>query len=170
MPKTTTWKVENGQWVWYIDPEAAKRESPLGRMMPGAGSPGAAAAPGAAGSLPKSPTPDQIRGGVRPNKKSVILGPDHPKDEVVFTNGMPGWVTLTLAVPEGTAAAVNFDHRQIAPKQSARLVFEYQPKGAVPQSGSKVLVGVEPIGDTFTIIVRYAGSKPPASTPPKPVK
>src|SRR3954469_7522675 len=44
IPGRSSWKVENGQWFWWIDP-ALVGDSPFGKMKAGPDKPGAVAAP-----------------------------------------------------------------------------------------------------------------------------
>src|SRR4029077_2993885 len=41
VPISTRWKLLDGQWYWYIDPEAS-RMTPFGKMSPGPGPTGGA--------------------------------------------------------------------------------------------------------------------------------
>jgi hypothetical protein len=49
-PVPSTWKVEDGQWYWYVD-QTVGRESPFGTLPPAAGAPAAGTLPGGFPSL-----------------------------------------------------------------------------------------------------------------------
>jgi hypothetical protein len=160
MPRITTWKVENGEWFWYHDPALVSRNAWAKPRDPSK-APAPAAQPAAPAArqidVSKGPSPQELKSksGVRPDKTSVVLGPDHPSDEVVFTNSLPGYVTLTVRAPKGGAVKAAFDRRDVGPRETARLRLEYQPSGDAPHGQERVLVGVQPIGKPVTITVKY---------------
>jgi hypothetical protein len=96
VPTPSTWKVENGKWYWYVDPDSLG-QSPFGKMTPGPGP--------SAGSMPSVPalprlgsvptTPDFLFTQVKADKQSVSLKAGE-SDQVTFLNGAPGMITLSL--------------------------------------------------------------------------
>src|SRR5262249_9883193 len=68
VPSPSTWKIENGQWVWYVDQKLG-RETPFGRMKPAEGAPSAAGVP----SLASGPDIQALWKSVRADKSSVSL-------------------------------------------------------------------------------------------------
>jgi len=66
VPGSTTWKIENGLWCWYIDPDLVNA-TPFGKMK-ASDNAGTVTAPP---DLRNAPTPDSVTNQVRPDKVSV---------------------------------------------------------------------------------------------------
>ena len=96
VPTPSTWKIENGKWVWWVDQDAL-RNTPWGRMSPGA-SPEKAGAPALPPSFPKTipTTADFVYKQIQLDRTAVSLKVG-TKAEVVITNTAPGEMTLSLA-------------------------------------------------------------------------
>lgn len=99
IPTPSTWKLINGQWFWYVDPESL-RQSPFGKMTGGtAPSSGPVPSPSA---IPDNPV--FIMNQVKPERDSVELAPGDSA-EVSIANMAPGTMTLAVAnTPPGIEA------------------------------------------------------------------
>lgn len=106
-PLTSLWKLENGQWVWYIDPAAAV-QTPFGPVKPGTGD-GAIPPMAAAGKAPDISTLQHL---VTIDPKSVVLTAKEPQQTVTVSNGLPGGVDLELRpeAAEGFKAEIEKKH------------------------------------------------------------
>jgi len=92
VPTPSTWKLVDGKWYWYIDPEAL-RNSPFGKMTAGP-----AGAQGGVPSLPAIPaSADFLFTQVKLDKQSVTLEPGG-SETVVVANGAPGVMNISLRV------------------------------------------------------------------------
>jgi len=89
-PSTSTWKLVNGQWFWYVDPEELSR-GPMGRMA-NAGSKATGASP-VPTSIPT--TPDFALNQVKLDKRLVVLKPEETQ-QLTITNTAPGEMRLSL--------------------------------------------------------------------------
>jgi hypothetical protein len=90
VPTPSTWKLVDGTWYWYVDPEAL-RMTPFGRMSPGP-------APGTASkSIPAIPTtiPSSVFKLVKADKESVGLKAGESA-QVTITNSAPGVMNISL--------------------------------------------------------------------------
>ena len=89
VPTPSTWKVVDGQWYWYVDPEQLS-QTPFGKMRAGAG------APAAQLTMPK---PDDVLKAVsqqvKADKQAVNLKPGG-SDQVTITNSAPGLMSISL--------------------------------------------------------------------------
>lgn len=97
MPTTTTWKVENGEWRWYVSAEA-RSATPFGKMnsSEGGAAPGQLDARGAAPGGVDNPNVAALQGRISIDTTSVQLT-RHKRDQVVtITNGLPGSLDLKL--------------------------------------------------------------------------
>ena len=92
IPIPSTWKVVDGTWYWYVDPESL-RMTPFGKMSPGP-APGTASA---TKSIPEIPTtvPDFIYKLVKADKASVTLQAGE-SGQVTITNSAPGPMNISL--------------------------------------------------------------------------
>jgi len=89
-PSTSTWKLENGKWMWYVDQDELSK-GPFGKMA----NAGSKAAPGT--TVPdKIPTdPGFVLGKVKMDKDTLTVKPDS-SFEVTIVNQSAGTVSLTL--------------------------------------------------------------------------
>jgi hypothetical protein len=102
IPTPSTWKLINGQWFWYVDPESM-RDSPFGKMTAGTTpSSGPLPSPGA---IPDNPM--FIMHQVKPETLAVHLAPGESK-EVAITNAAPGPMTVLISTrPPGVDASLS---------------------------------------------------------------
>ncbi|MEK7404923.1 MAG: hypothetical protein AAB225_07420 [Acidobacteriota bacterium] len=150
MPLTTLWKVVDGQWFWYVDPEAGK-QTPFGPMKPGAEG-------GGASPLPSAP-PDAraLLNLVRADRSEVRLSSYEPSSgEVTITNGMPGRVTLALEYNGFRGLEVELDRTELDAKQTARLMLRCRPADKAPKPTVTVTVRVQPSGQAIPVRVTFA--------------
>jgi len=118
------WKIENGQWMWYVDKDAMLM-TPFGKvsLAPRTGEAASTPAPGA----PQPPTipasVDQFFALIKADKTSLVLKPG-ASGQVVISNGTPGVTILeiasqvpgmeakldTAAVPAGGKAVLTLTH------------------------------------------------------------
>jgi hypothetical protein len=116
----TTWKLVDGQWYMYVDPEAPV-DTPFGKTKAGPASPGAAPAP-APISIPKLDNILQtLSKQVRADKQSLTLKPGEPQ-QVSIINDAPGTISISL---RGSLPGVEIraDRLQIGAGEKAVLTF-----------------------------------------------
>jgi len=96
MPTPTTWKLENGEWRWYISAEA-RAATPFGKMDVGEKKgTGALDTKGQAPGGIDNPNVAALQGQISIDATSVSLT-RHVRDQnVVITNGLPGPLELKL--------------------------------------------------------------------------
>lgn len=161
MPRTSTWKLENGQWYWYFD-QKAQRETPFGKMT-NAG----IRAEGAPGKLqlPEGPKPQELTGHVRADKTTVTLASAPASDSVKIKNGMRGWIKLVLGRPPSAVPGLTLtlDQENVRAGEAATLSIHYDPKGEKPPAEFvNVDVRVEPTGELIPIRIVFP-SEPQAA-------
>jgi len=90
VPVPSTWKLVDGAWYWYVDPDSS-RVTPFGKTTAGS-APGSTAA-----SIPPIATtvPDFIYKQVKADKASVSLKPGE-SERVTITNSAPGAMNISL--------------------------------------------------------------------------
>ena len=166
-PSTTTWKLENGKWVWHNEVQAA----PSGIPFPVPGASGPAPISSAKGNdladagLPKelnektlADSLKSIMQQVQIDKQEVTLALDKPsEDRVIFHNGMTGSVQLEMTVPEIPGFTATIDKVIVRASTDVPIVFSYKPgQGAPPKEPVNVRVTVQPLNQDFVVIVSFA--------------
>jgi len=141
VPIPSTWKLENGKWMWYVS-EDARRASPMGRLTGGPATPGAAPPPAV---IPDSP--DFLYDLVKVDKREVELKAGQSV-QVTISNGAPGVMNVSL---HGTVSGVeaSLDNQTLQGGGKALLTLK---AGETPRSGS-LEIEVEPIGQMIGIHV-----------------
>jgi hypothetical protein len=116
IPTPSTWKVVDGKWYWYVDPESL-RVTPFGIMTAGKGP-----APGGAPAMPAIPnSPDFLFTQVKLDKQSVTLKEGEP-EQVTVLNTAPGVMNISLS---GTLPGVEskLDHTSLKAGEKAVLTL-----------------------------------------------
>jgi len=161
MPSVSTWKIENGKWVWYNDAQGAW----LTPMGPAAAPPAAALNSTASdGALPKvddkavADAARSILQQVSVDKKEITLTTDKASEEsVVFHNGLTGSVQLQVTIPEIPGLTVKLQQSIVRASGDAPVVFRYEPGGqAARRDPVAVQIVVQPLNQEFVIRVNFA--------------
>jgi hypothetical protein len=162
----TSWKIENGKWVWYNDP-GESQTTPMGPSDPSAIKPN----PDGTVTLPKKLTPEMIEAAAKRivgqqqssiSKSEVTLPAGVASSEqVIFHNGAPGAVQATLEVsPELKGFRAELDKTSVNAGENAVLNIGYQPEGQPPATEVAVRLKVSPFNQMFTVNVKFADSDP----------
>lgn len=142
IPTPSYWKVENGEWYWYVD-QAKLNESPFGEMKPGPPSSGDQSVPSIISGLPT--TADQVMNLIQADKSALMLAPGET-GQVTIANAMKGPVTLAVqGKVQGVAATL--DSASVAPGGKAVLTVK-AAQGA--KSGTITVVATQ-LGKTMPI-------------------
>jgi hypothetical protein len=137
IPSVTTWKLERGQWMMYIDP-VAKLRTPFGTIQPGAGE-GAGSKLDTTGKAPDLAT---LQSRVTVDKEAVELTAAAPVQTVTITNGLPGPLTLErdLHVASIQGLSVEIDNPVLNSGEKALVQFRFT--GKEPFSDHVILYGL----------------------------
>jgi hypothetical protein len=145
VPGTSTWKLVDGKWYWYVDQDALLN-TPFGRMKAGDfPANGAKPAPPALANLPT--TGDFLMSQVKMEPQSVRLKRGESA-QVTFSNRAPGLVDLVVSIKLAGVEA-KFDHSKLKSGESATLVLT---AGKTARSGV-LTVQVDPTTQTLPIQV-----------------
>ena len=117
MPLVSNWKVENGQWFWYIDPETVGM-TPFGRMVP--------PKEPVKGTLPPPPAnfdAATLMNQITVDRTAVTLTASSPVQTVTVSNNLPGEITLELTNPPlpGISVEVEKANLKVGEKSSIRF-------------------------------------------------
>lgn len=140
------WKIENGQWMWYIDKDSLL-VTPFGKMTL-APRPGEDPTPGPAHPPPVIPMSiEQFLALVKADKTALSLKPG-ASDQVVISNATSGVVTLAI-LQQVRGVEAKLDNAAIPAAGKAVLTVH-----AGPEAAPGVLkVAVRPVGRVISIKV-----------------
>jgi hypothetical protein len=132
MPKTQ-WKLQNGEWVYFIDQELALM-TPAGKMHPGTGTEAAASG---------RPDLKTLMNAVQVDKKSVDLMPGQSETFTV-SNSLPGPVDVIVErfTMRGVSASLEKQHLEQGEKVTVRITASAD----APAGTETIFVDVSPLG------------------------
>ncbi len=174
-PLTTTWKIEDGKWVWYRDPTvewATPMGPPSKTLPPNEPKPDSNAAAPAPKVTPESVEAAakqilQPKGGL--DKNEVILAADTASSgQVVFHNGYPGSIKLALdarAAEKIPGLKMELDKTNLNINENAIVKVHYEPSEAEHSSVIGVRLIVEPFEQVFPITLKFANPAKGATQP-----
>jgi len=149
VPAPSTWKIENGQWVWYVDQKIG-RETPFGRMKPVEGAPSSGSLP----SLASGPDIQALWKSVRADKSSVALSASQASSgEVTISSKMPGSVSLRLDYTKTPGLDVALDRTELKTGEQAKMSLRFQPQTKPSAKTVVVRVIVQPTNQMIPIEV-----------------
>jgi hypothetical protein len=146
-PATTLWKLENGQWVYYID-QAAALETPFGRVeaQKGNGAPSPTTA-----MANKLANLSELRNLVKVDRNSVDLSLNGPPQTVTVSNELPGGVDLELQVGKIAGLSAELEKKHI--EAGEKTVIRFRATGKDTGGGTVHLI-VSPIAAQVDIRVK----------------
>ena len=151
LPVPSLWKLENGQWCWYTDPDVL-RTTPFGKMNP---APAEASGPSAAPDLQRGPSVEDLWQKVKADKPVVVLQFSKPSDDqIAILNQMPGPVTIQVHFPPVPGLEVVADRLEIPANEKAIIHFHF--KSGISKMTARSVVGnvlVEPIHSMISLRV-----------------
>jgi hypothetical protein len=132
---TSRWKIENGQWCYYVDPQKDMPSTPFGGLpIPGMAqpTPGAANTPRALPPMPANlPDPRALT----TDKTSVELKSASPSEQqVTISNPSPWAATLGFSDPKVPGLTVKLDPLTVYPHQKAILSIRSSGGVQIPKA------------------------------------
>ncbi len=143
IPTPSSWKLENGQWFWWVDP--AKRNLTPFSEKPMQGGPFKEAGPMTMGTIPTNQ--EELYAMVKADKTVVNLKPG-ASENVLIGNGMPGPI-MPEVVQKPKGVDVTFAEKQIRPASQSAVTVK---AGEKAEAGDLV-IRINPIGKLITIQV-----------------
>jgi hypothetical protein len=154
-PLASLWKVENGDWYWYIIPQK-ERETPFGKMKPGPDSSDVVVVPSILDAL-KGVDVNQVLSQVQVSTNQVELKSYEPSSaDVTIENHMPGLITLRLDETGVTGLTAVLDKVAVGSNQSAHLSIKYAPENTVAKPTTTLNLEVVQSGQRIPIRVTFA--------------
>jgi hypothetical protein len=137
VPMPSQWRLEKGQWFWYVDPDAAL-QTPFGKMKPGT-APATGNSPFNASHMPTPEEIGKLLQQVRVDRPSVSLKAGAAQ-EVGIINQMPGVVKISINNPVGQVVDARLDRDEI--KTGDRAVMSLRLKPGVAAPGRAVTIHI----------------------------
>lgn len=163
VPMITTWKIEDGKWVWYHEIKSGTALTPMGpsTVIPGLNDKNSKV------KIPEHIDDAALNSAARDIVKQVSIDKQHVnlasgKDTVVVHNGTPGYVKLTWAtLPDIPGFSAEFDKLTLGPNEDAKVLFLYTRKDQAPHPAFQIRVVTEPFNQVFAVTVNL--DAPPAN-------
>jgi hypothetical protein len=156
MKLTSRWKLQDGQWFYYVDPEKDRPVSPFSAHVPGIAKPPstAASAPRPLPPMPKNlPDPRWLNA----DKTSVQLKSTGPSaEQVTISNPSPWPATLTFSGPTVDGLEVKLDPMTVNARQKAILSIRSSGAPQTPKTPITIMVTVRQTKQTIPIKVTFA--------------
>jgi hypothetical protein len=154
VPVVSRWKVENGQWLWYVVPEKGGATTPWGIMQGAPEAKGGQAAPPALPNMAVAAA--AIRQAVKADKREVMLSSFKPAhDEVLLANGLPGPVTFHVEYQAFPGFVAKLAQDTVGKGESGRLLLTVDPKDDKPKPTTVVTVVVDQTGQRIPVKVMF---------------
>ncbi|MGA2118973.1 MAG: hypothetical protein ABSH56_30015 [Bryobacteraceae bacterium] len=147
------WKLENGQWCYYVDPRAGLDMSPF-KQLP---RPVKDLPPGAANPLPPAPggVPNPLA--LTVDKPSVRLNSSGPSSEqVAISNPSPWSVAIILSDPKIGGLTVSLDRSTLKAGEKAMLKIQWSGGVQIPTAQITIAVTVKQTNQIIPIKVSFA--------------
>lgn len=151
MPLVTTWKLERGAWMLYID-QTARTNMPMGQIRPGPATSSSTA-------MPDVPSPEQLArlsqtAGLTVEPTEITLDPANSgPTAITITNRLPAPISVELFNPIA-GLAVELPAGNVAPDQKAQV--RVAPTPNTTERPTQLLLRVQPMGQTLVIGLKWA--------------
>jgi hypothetical protein len=157
VPFPSRWKLENGQWCWYVDQDELLT-TPFGKMKPpppeGAAPEKPALPPQAA--MASAPDINALWSQVKPDKSRVeIKAGRESTATVTIANGMPGSITLSVDKPPVDGLEATLDKAEVKASDKAILTIRGHSAKPLPRGviAAVVTVRVQPTNQAIPVQV-----------------
>jgi hypothetical protein len=157
---TSRWKLENGQWCFYVDPQRDLPSTPFGAFappgmgLPSGGTPGPSGTPRPLPPMPATPANPSL---LIAEKSSVQLKASGPSSaQVAFSNPTTWNIGIALSDPKVAGLTVKLDTLMVRPGQ--RAILSIQSSGVVqtPKTPITIMLTVKQTNQRIPIKVSFA--------------
>jgi hypothetical protein len=145
-PMTSLWKLENGQWYWYVLPQK-DWDTPWGRMNPGP-DPEQNKAMAMFRGVDKQQVLDQVS---IDTTEIRLKGYEASEGRAVIKNSMPGEIQLRLTAPSAPGLEIKIDKTTLQSDEQAIITVQYKPATTEPKPSSELRVDVDPLGKVYRV-------------------
>ncbi len=148
-PIASTWKLEKGQWKWYVDKENVLA-TPFGGFKAGPGDPESKL-------VTRPQSAGDVIAQVKMDKQDIMLSSfADSKDEILITNNMQGVVSLMLDYETLPGLSILLEKSELKAGEKARIMIAYHPSDKSPKPMRRGLVKVEQTGAYMPFNIVFA--------------
>ena len=159
-PIASNWKLEKGEWRWFIDKTFSQPTAFGGAMKPGVGSREEKLA-----TRPESAA--TVLAQVKVDSQEMMLSSfAESKGEILITNDMPGAINLKLEWEDLPGLKLTLDKKELQAGEKAKLLFAYKPVNKSPKPMRRALLSVEQTGAQIPITIQFAVPQDPKKSLP----
>jgi len=160
MPVTSNWRLESGQWCYYLSPEGTEMDTPFGKLKLEKGG----ASHESSGQPAAVPVDTQkLSMKVTFSKRQLALpAAADGKDEIVVSNGLNGPIQFQLSCPPVPGLECKMDQSYVAAGKQGKLLVSFAFQGTAIKEPPPVTLWVLPFQTVhkFPIHVIAAAKKP----------
>jgi len=154
---SSRWKLENGQWCYFVDPQKDLPATPFGSFAPPGMAMQTGPAPGAALSPPPMPSNVANPHSLVADKAGVQLrSSGESSAQVAISNPSPWSATLALSDPKVAGLTVKLDRLAVRPGEKAILSILSSGNIQIPNTPITIVVTVPQANQTIPIKVSFA--------------
>lgn len=159
IPLTSSWKIIDGQWFWYVVP-VKEYTTPFGQMHKPPSPDAPPPPPTGMAALPGDPKllAQQILSSVKADQSEVMLSSYEPATaQVRISNGMQGNITLRADIDGAfPGLSLEFDKTTVPAGQLATLTIKCDPKDKSAKPTLTARIYVEPISQVIPVKLMFA--------------
>lgn len=156
------WKLENGQWCWFVDQQKDLPGTPFGMMgppgmPPPGGGAGGGGVPGTPHALPPMPTMPANINKVRADKPDVHLkSTGQSAEQVGIVNPTPWTVGVSVVDPKIPGLSIKLDRPSVRPGEKAILNIQSTGDKKTPAQPVIIMVRVQQTNQSIPIKISFA--------------
>ena len=160
-PMTSSWKLEKGQWRWFVDKTVAQR-SPFGNVKPGPGNPSDFL-------ITRPQSVAQVLGQVKVEKQDIRLSSfEASTDSVIIDNQMPGTITISVECERLPGLSCVLEETELKGGQKTKLMFKYEPSDKSPKPMRRADIVVTETGARLPLRITFGVNEEMLKNVPKP--
>jgi len=154
VPFMTWWKVVDGQWYWYVEPQPVP-VTPFGKMTPGPAQPDGGA-PGLPADPLKAVDIAALQKQVQADKHVVKLkARESSSDQITISNQFAGTVSLQLQPFDFSGLAAKLEQTELKAGEKTVLSFHFEPGSKAPPHSMLTGVKVQPINSFIAVRIVF---------------
>jgi len=152
VPVKSTWKLENGEWMFYMDPVSLE-DTPFGKMYSEKSGDAPGPPPDLAALMANKPSVASLQSKVKIDRTVVVLTREAPVQSVTISNDLSGPIDITMddlskKIPGLT---VSLGAARVEGGKSAEIKLEAAPGATV---SATVHLFITPLGNEFDVQVK----------------
>ena len=157
MPVTSNWRLESGQYCYYLSPEKTEMDTPFGKLKLEKG--GTAHEPSSQPAAVPVNT-EKLSMKVAFSKQQLALpAAADGKDEIVVSNGLNGPIQFQLSCPSVPGLECKMDQDYIAAGKQGKLVVDFKFQGTAIQGARSVTLWVLPFQTVYHFPIQAIAAK-----------